>query len=411
MENNMENNRNRLESKVKNPLIEGASRGKAYFYKGRAVRRIRFGRWYVAYLVTTMSVVVAVLLLLFFGVGESGKPLGENFKFSAFAERVVGWLINEDGTGHPDSSESTDSSVNDDLSSPSTSPKPEDTDDQKVGVTVNGLYDFDYSKVPDGHTPIIPMDLSLSKYGDTYINNATGYTPNTAELIEKQLGGDHQPLSSKNGPVVLIIHTHGTEAYSENGAISFPADAQNYARTSDTEKNVVAVGKALADELIKNGIPTAHCTVLHDSIQYKDSYSRAEETIKKYLVEYPTIKLVIDVHRDSIVKSSGEVVRPVAERREEAAAQVMCVVGSSWAGEECPNWENNLSLALKLRKELNSECENICRPVYLKGNTYNQEIAPYSLLLEVGSQGNSLEEAVISAKLTGEKLALLINEI
>lgn len=407
----MEKNRNRLMAKAENPRIEGASRDKAYFYKGRPTTRIGLKKWYVAYLVTTLSVVVAVLLLLFFGVGESGKPFREKFKFSAFVERVVGWLVNEDGAGQTDSSESTDSFVNDDMSSPPASPKPEDTDDQKVGVAVNGLYDFDYSKVPDGHTPIIPMDLSLSMYGDAYINNATGYTPDTAELIGKQLGSDYQPLSSKNGPVVLIIHTHGTESYSENGAISFPADAQNYARTSDTEKNVVAVGRALADELIKNGIPTAHCTVLHDSIQYKDSYSRAEETIKKYLLEYPTIKLVIDVHRDSIVKSSGEVVRPVAEYGEEAAAQVMCVVGSSWAGEECPNWENNLSLALKLRRELNSECENICRPVYLKGNTYNQEIAPYSLLLEVGSQGNSLEEAIISAKLTGEKLASLINEI
>ena len=255
------------------------------------------------------------------------------------------------------------------------------------------------------------MDLSLSQYGNTYINNSTGYSPNTAELINRQLGNSVEQLSSVSGPLVLIIHTHGTEAYSPNGAISFPEDEQNYARTPDTSRNVVAVGRALADELEKNGIPTAHCTVLHDSVQYKDSYARAEETIKRYLLEYPTIKLVIDIHRDSIVKSSGEVVRPVAEYEGQAAAQIMCVVGSDWAGDECPKWEDNLSLALKLRRELNAQCENICRPAFLKGNTYNQEIAPYSLLIEVGAQGNSLEEALVSAKLVGEKLAPMIKKI
>lgn len=407
----MESIWNRLRAKEEAPRLGGGAKGRAYFYRGRSTRHIRLARWYVAYLVTTLSVVVAVLLLLLFGLGENGRLLRENLKFSAFAERVMSWFVEADGTNKGQTDDNTDTVGNNDFKGGSPSVKPEDTEDVKVNATVKGLYDFDYSQVPDGHTPIIPMDLSLSKYGDTYINNSTGYSPDTVELINKQLGKTYEPLASSSGPLVLIIHTHGTEAYSKDGAISFPSDEKNYARTSDTEKNVVAVGRALADELIKNGIPTAHCTILHDSVQYKDSYARAEETIKKYLLEYPTIKLVIDVHRDSVVRSGGEVVRAVTEYTGEAAAQVMCVVGSSWAGDECPNWENNLALALKLRRELNSECESICRPVYLKENTYNQEFAPYSLLLEIGSQGNSLEEALIAAKLTGEKLASLIGEI
>ena len=150
---------------------------------------------------------------------------------------------------------------------------------------------------------------------------------------------------------------------------------------------------------------------MHDRIQYKDSYARAEDTIRKYLEEYPTIKLVIDIHRDSIIKSSGEIVRPVTEHNGEAAAQVMCVVGSDWEGDSYPNWEDNLSLALKLREQLNSQCENVCRPVFLKSHTYNQEIAPYSILLEVGASGNSLQEAQRSAKLIGEALCMIITQI
>ena len=89
----------------------------------------------------------------------------------------------------------------------------------------------------------------------------------------------------------------------------------------------------------------------------------------------------------------------------------MCVVGSDWAGDAHPEWQNNLSLALKLREKLNGECENICRPVYLKPNTYNQELAPYSLLIEVGAEGNSLTEAQRSAELLAKTLVSLFDEI
>lgn len=164
----------------------------------------------------------------------------------------------------------------------------------------------------------------------------------------------------------------------------------------------------MAEKLTQNGIPTLHCTVMHDQLQYKNSYSRAEETIKQYLEKYPSIKLVIDLHRDAIIKSSGELVRPVTLVDSKPTAQVMCVVGSDWGGDECPSWENNLSLALKLRDSLNSKYGNLCRPTYLRSSTYNQEIAPYSLLLEVGACGNSLEEAQRAAELVATELIPLI---
>lgn len=410
----MEEYQNRLKEKEATARIGGAKKDEGFFYDERQRRKKIYKRWYTAYMATTLAAVVAVVALIAFGVGSNNAPL-RNSMFSNFSDKVAGWFVrldfplfdtNKHGVDYV--GDATDNTVSDKSDG---NTYPTDDKDVTVGATVKDIYDFDYSSVPEGHTPIIPMDLSLSQYGDTYINNSTGYDPDTVALINKSLGGGYEQLSASNGPVVLIVHTHGTEAYSENGAISCPSDEENYARTSDTRKNVVAVGKALADELIKNGIPTAHCTVLHDSVQYKDSYARAEETIKKYMSEYPTIKLVIDIHRDSIVKSSGEIVRPVAEINGKAAAQVMCVVGSDWAGDKCPEWENNLSLALKLRKEINSAYGNICRPPFLKGNTYNQEIAPYSLLLEFGAEGNSLEEAIVSAHLVGEKLASLISQI
>lgn len=295
----------------------------------------------------------------------------------------------------------------------------EDTSDQKDSEETDGaekdLYDFDYSKVPNGELAILPMDLSLLEYGDTYIQNLTGYAPKVEELLSR-------PLSTKNerpealtvrgasGPEVLIVHTHATEAYSPDGAVSY-AEGEEMARSQKADENVISVGEVLAEELNRRGISTVHCRVMHDSTQYKGAYERSKETVSRYLEEYPSICLVIDLHRDAILKSSGEMVRPVTLLDGEAAAQVMCVVGSDFGGDSNPNWEGNLALALQLRKKLNTEHGNLCRPPYLKASTYNQELAPYSLLLEMGACGNSVEEAKRSAVAVASALGELLEKM
>ena len=166
---------------------------------------------------------------------------------------------------------------------------------------------------------------------------------------------------------MLILH-NGTEQREKR---NFVPEARTCAKQRHS-KNVVAVGEAMAQYLNKNGVPTVHCSVMHDQVQYKDSYNRAEETIKQYLEMYPTIKLVIDLHRDSIVKSSGELVRPVTLVGDTPAAQVMCVVGSDSGDSSNPRWQGNLALALKLRESLNNTYEDLCR-AYLRPSTYNQQ--------------------------------------
>lgn len=417
----------RLEAREEIPKIKGRCEknfenggNNGRFYGGAKRRRI-LRKWYVLYLSTTLAAVAAVTLMLLFGTGAGNAPLHEGI--GGFADKIADVFTRLDfphSATHGGENGKDGNDGKDFIALPSGGDSaPKDTEGENNGgdgaVSVakpSGLYGFDYSAVPEGCTPIIPMDLSLSSFGSQYINNSTGYSPDIGALLKKELGADkgYTPLAASQSPLVLIIHTHGTEAYSADGAL-YCKDTDNYARTADAGKSVVAVGAQMSEVLNKNGIPTVHCTVMHDSVQYKDSYARAEETVKKYLSEYPSIKLVIDIHRDSIVKSTGELVRPVAEINGEAAAQVMCVVGSDWAGDDCPNWENNLSLALKLREGLNEKYGNICRPVFLKGNTYNQELSAYSLLIEVGSSGNSLEEALRSATVTAEALAMLVKQI
>lgn len=392
----------------------------------------RFRRWSTVYLGTALAAILAVGVLLLSGSvseyalatgsfwGRGAQNLGAIFVKQAFVdlsgkkeeaedtkqpfEGVVDVLEN---IFHPnrDEEETTDG----DEENPQ-SP----TEDEPVilPLTKEMLYAFDYDAVPTGKTPVIPMNLSLSSYGASYIHNSTGYKPDTAALLAGNLKqtADFEYLAASGSPMVLIVHTHATESFCEDGATWCDTTGE-YARSKDSSENMIAVGKTLASELERLGISTLHCTVMHDELQYKDSYRRSEESIRAYLEKYPTIRLVIDLHRDAVVQSDGDVVRPVTLCEGKAAAQLMCVVGSSYGGESCPNWEGNLALALKLREGLNAKCDDLCRPPYLKSSTYNQELAPYSLLVEAGAGGNSLEEVQRSMIILAQVLRDLLPQM
>jgi stage II sporulation protein P len=419
----MKERKNVLRARQERARIEGSKREN----KGECFRKrqVDLKSWYKIYMITTVSTVFLMLLLLLVGFSNdvgfslpsaddiasffisnefidiSGAPLKHGNNTSGSHGGIFDIM---DGIMIPSRDESdSDSVIVPDKNAP--------VGDSGASSAPSGsIYDFDYSKVPVGESAVIPMDLSLTSYGSAYIYNSTGYSPNAKALLAAKLSfsGDAVYISSQAEPLVLILHTHATESYLPDGSVSYRDTGGEMARSDKITENVVAVGDVMARILNENGIPTLHCTLLHDNPQYKDSYARAEETIKQYLTRYPSIKLVIDLHRDAVIKSTGEIVRPVTEINGEATAQVMCVVGSDWNGYECDNWEDNLALALQLRERLNSKYASLCRPTYLRASTYNQELAPYSLLLEVGACGNSLEEAKRAANLVANELVSVI---
>ena len=295
--------------------------------------------------------------------------------------------------------------------------KPSDTTPEDEGASSptveKDIYKYDFSAVPDGDMPIVPKDLSSYEKGASYIINSTGFVVDTKALLQSDLKTGNTPelLTSNNSPKVLIVHTHSSEAYNTDGKISYSADGGEFMRSDDAEKNVISLGEYLAELLNKKGISTVHCSVIHDNLQYKDSYLRSEATVREYLTKYPSIKLVIDLHRDNVINAQGHIIRPLTLVDGDETAQIQCVVGSSWGGEECPNWQKNLSLAMKLREKLNASYTNICRPPELSALTYNQELSEYSLMLVVGSCGNSLREAKNAVKYISDSLAELINSI
>ena len=368
-------------------------------FRRRRIRRILSSR------IIKISFLCAILLLVFFVIIFVVKE--DLFKKDDFSED------NTDKTDEIITDPQSDTSSVSDTEASVTVPV--DTfipSDNKNTMTLDKLYSFDYSLVPENASAILPMDLSMASSGVTYINNMTGLVFDAAALLSKKFNSnEYEMLSAVQGPRVLIVHTHSSEAYSEDGAIFYENGDEEIARSDDSSQTVVSLGKIMSNVLNENGISTVHCTLKHDSIQYKDSYLRSEKTILEYLEKYPTIELVIDLHRDSVMKPSGELIRPVTLVDFEAVAQVRCIVGSNWGGEACPSWQDNLSLALKLRERLNAEYMNLCRPTELRENTYNQELSKYSMTIEIGSAGNSIEEAERAVELVANAIVYIFSKI
>ena len=257
--------------------------------------------------------------------------------------------------------------------------------------------------VPDGATPIVTYDLSHIGQGIEYLNNQTSYSPNINELLKVDV-----TTKLTQEPLVLVLHTHTSEGYLSQNATYLEGDLGEIAYTTKETHNMLVVGKAFVSALNKNGIAAIHCTVMHDESGLAGSYTRAAESIQFFREHYPSIRYVVDLHRDAILTAEGEYVRAVTEMDGKSVAQILPVVGSNAGGWEHDAWEGNLALALQLRQILNQNDAKLCRPVMLKSATYNQEMAPFAILLEIGTGANSIDEAIAAATLAGEAFAKVI---
>ena len=251
---------------------------------------------------------------------------------------------------------------------------------------------------------ISPYSAKYS-YNNVYLKNTSGLSIDLKSELNKKLG---IKIKKTSEPEVLIVHTHATECYMyENRDYYTSSDAS---RTTDNSKNVTRIGDIIESKLKNEGIGVIHDKTQHDYPSYTGSYSRAEVTIKEYLKKYPSIKIVIDVHRDSIALNDTDRVRPVAEVNGKNAAQVMLVMGSeSGTVKNFPNWKENFRLAARLQQTMEVMYPGLARPMVLASKLYNQNLTTGSILLEVGTESNLLSEAEYSAELVGNALASLLN--
>ena len=250
--------------------------------------------------------------------------------------------------------------------------------------------------------PELPIEeVSISK--GLSVSNSSKKRVDTNALIK-------EPLSftiDSAKPQVLIVHTHTTESYTDNNKTKYTASDSD--RSTDSAKNMIAVGNALADVLNNRGIKTIHDKTVHDYPAYNGSYERAKATVLANLKKYPSIKMVLDVHRDGIIRADGTKVKVSCEVDGNKTAQCMFVVGTN---DELThdNWTENMKLASKIQNMANEMYPNFMRPINLRSERFNQQLSKGSLIIEVGSNGNTLNEAIYSAKLMGNVIATLFEK-
>ena len=278
---------------------------------------------------------------------------------------------------------------------------PPEAEEERVTIPVTET-PLELSPAADNGVPartLIPTDPSgYSVFGRTYISNSTDHVL-SAEDVQRpfaaQLTGE--------APQVLILHTHGSEAYTpaEDAGVVWSGNH----RTTDYRYNVVRVGDAMAEALGEAGISVLHDRTLYDYPSYSDAYDKALTAINEHLAEYPSIRFVLDIHRDAVEDGQGNQYKVVSETGEGTAAQLTLVVGSDGSGLTHPNWMENLRLAAALQESLLAEHPTLMRPLLLRNSRYNQHATTGSLLLEVGAAGNSPEEALLAGELFAQAFA------
>lgn len=249
---------------------------------------------------------------------------------------------------------------------------------------------------------LVPTDPSgYTVCGRSYISNSTDHALTVTELSE--------PFDARladGEPQILILHTHGSEAYTQSdGQVYQESDPY---RTTDCQHNVVRVGEEMAAVFRQAGFEVIHDTNLYDYPAYNGAYDRSKAAVKEWLEKYPTIQIILDVHRDALVGNDGSIYKLVSQEDGGKVAQVMLVVGTDDGGANHPNWRDNLALAAAFQREMAADYVSLARPVVLRSSSYNQQLSPGYLLVEVGGHGNTLTEAVAGARLFAQSVAQVL---
>lgn len=241
------------------------------------------------------------------------------------------------------------------------------------------------------------INLSINNGKNTVIDNIAVKNGADKSLDVSALlrAGFTKPTLSESKPTVLIYHTHTTESYIDSGG--------EY--STDNAKNVVAVGEQMKKVLERHGLRTIHLTDNYiDTGAFKKAYTRSLKGVKAVLKQYPSIQIVLDIHRDSIITDGIEYC-PLTVLKNKEYAQVMVICGTDAKGMSHPKWKENLKFALSFVKTLQTDYPGIARPVNLNANRYNTHVTPYALLMEIGGGANTLSQALASATASAECLA------
>lgn len=237
-----------------------------------------------------------------------------------------------------------------------------------------------------------------------YAIDSTTYAPDGLLDAENFMNMDLSIDLQGEGPKVLIYHTHSQEAFADS-------------RPGEWQDTVVGLGENLKNNLeTRYGISVLHLTDTFDVIDgvtdRSAAYTYAEQRVREVLEEYPSIKVVIDLHRDGVAEST----RLVTEIDGKETAQLMflnglCRTAANGPIEylQNPYLTENLAFSFKLQVKAAQYYPDLMRRIYLRSYQYNLHILPRSLLVECGAQTNTVEEVQNAMPLLADLLYLVLS--
>lgn len=281
--------------------------------------------------------------------------------------------------------------VPDDIQSLIKSAEKTSSGDKKDGAIVEHLYD---------------RASATNSCGNILIRNASDKTVDFESALSQK--PDLNIKNPSKQPSILIFHTHTTESFQildrDFYAVGFTS------RNEDPSKNIVRVGTEIVSQLQKAGFRVIHDTKIYDKM-YNGAYDRSSAAIDEYLKKYPSIQVILDIHRDAIEDSYGTKTKPVASINGKKAAQIMIITGCEGDGvTDFPDWQYNLRFALRLQKQCTDNYPELMRPLLFDNRRYNMYKSHCSLLIEIGSDSNTLDEAAYSGRLLGNTLSQMLKE-
>ena len=237
------------------------------------------------------------------------------------------------------------------------------------------------------------LDMSMEKLRDFNYLVRHFYTVDSTTTIgpeqlnvDSLLKKDMHIKKDGNGPKVLIFHTHSQETFADS-------------KPGDTKTSIVGMGQFLGELLNAKGIPTLHHAGVYDLVNGKldrsNAYELSEAGVRKILKQYPSIEVVIDMHRDGVPETTHLVTNVNGKQ----TAKIMFFNGLSRTKSQGdiaylknPYIQDNLSFSLQMQLQTESMYPGFARRIYLKGYRYSLHMMPKSLLIEAGAQTNTVQE-------------------
>ncbi len=231
------------------------------------------------------------------------------------------------------------------------------------------------------------------------LKNETDYSIDIVSILAEEM------VFNTLNPKVLIVHTHGSESYTPSEKYTYEPSG-NY-RTQDKNFNVIRVGEELASHLRKKGIEVIHDKTINDHPSYNDSYNKTEKIIKNHISKDRNIVFVFDIHRDA-VGDGDNIVKFVSEIKGRQMAQAMIVCGTD-TNLTNPDWRENLKVAVHMQNMFENTYPGLFRPLNIRKERFNMHLTKGSLLFEIGTNGNTLDEALATAGILGDGIGDFIN--